>query len=155
MSLTFFLDTSALIKFYHQEAGTDQVESIFQRPDSVLFISELATVELYAALARKVRTKEISIAAQQEAYRNFDDDCRHRFLIQPLTGTVIQKARDLVQRYGNTKALRSLDSLQLGACLIAQTSQDWVFVGADTRLLEVAQEEGLRIVNPEHSQEQE
>lgn len=153
MSRAFFFDTSALIKLYHQEIGTDRVETIFQRPDSILHISELATVELYAALARKVRMREISPEAQQEAYRNFEDDCLRRFVIQPLTGTVMQKAKSLVQQYSNTKALRSLDSLQLGACLIARTSGDWVFVCADTRLLEVAQEEGLQVLNPEDTQE--
>lgn len=154
MSRAFFFDTSTLIKFYHQEAGTDRVETIFQRPDNLLVISELATVELYAALARKVRMGEISPDVQQEAWRNFDEDCLHRFIIQPLTGPVIQKAKDLVRQYGNTKTLRSLDSLQMGACLIARTSEDWVFVCADNRLLEVAYEEGLRILNPEHSQEE-
>ena len=153
MSRSFFFDTSALIKFYHQEVGTDRVEAIFQHPESVLIIAELATVELYAALARKVRMGEISAEAQQEAYRNFEDDCLHRFVIQPLTGSVIQKAKALVRQYGNTKALRSLDSLQLGACLIARTSEDWVFVCADTRLLDVAKAEGLQIVNPEDPQE--
>ncbi|NOT54243.1 MAG: type II toxin-antitoxin system VapC family toxin [Deltaproteobacteria bacterium] len=153
MSQTFFFDTSALIKLYHQEAGTDRTAAIFQRPEWVLFISELATVELYAALARKVRMREISAEAQQEAYRNFEDDCRHRFVIQPLTGMVVQKAKNLVRQYGNTKALRSLDSLQLAACLVAQTSKDWTFTCADSRLLEVAQEEELQILNPEDPQE--
>ena len=153
MSRSFFFDTSALIKFYHQEVGTDWVEAIFQHPESVLIIAELATVELYAALARKVRMGEISPEAQQEAYRNFEDDCLHRFVIQPLTGSVIQKAKCLVRQYGNTKAFRSLDSLQLGACLLARTSEEWVFVCADTRLLDVAKAEGLQIVNPEDLQE--
>ncbi len=150
MSRTFFFDTSALIKLYHQEVGTERVEAIFQSLERVLFISELATVELYAALARKVRMREISPEVQDEAYRNFEDDCLRRFVIQPLTGTVIQKAKGLVQQYGNTKALRSLDSLQLGACFIARTNAEWVFVCADTRLLDVAKEERLQTRNPEN-----
>lgn len=97
VSQTFFFDTSALMKLYHQEAGTDRAEAIFQRSECILCISELATVELYAALARKVRMREIFAEAQQEAYRNFEDDCRQRFVIQPLTGTVVQKAKSLVQ----------------------------------------------------------
>jgi hypothetical protein len=97
--------------------------------------------------------REISPEAQDEAYRNFEDDCLHRFVVQPLTGAVIQKAKSLVQRYGNTKALRSLDSLQLGACLVARTNEEWVFVCADTRLLDVAKAEGLQILNPENPSE--
>jgi len=33
---TFFLDSSALIKLYHQEPGTERVEEIFAAPDTSL-----------------------------------------------------------------------------------------------------------------------
>lgn len=75
MSRAFFFDTSALIKLYHQEAGTERVEEIFGRAENSLIISELAIVELYSSVARKVRTGEISLQAQEEVVRNFEEDC--------------------------------------------------------------------------------
>jgi len=149
VSRSFFLDTSALIKLYHQEIGTEQVEAIFQQEDNLLLISEFAGVELYSTFARKVRTKEISLQAQKEAQQNFEEDCVQRFVVHPLGSAIIQRAKELIQKHGNTKALRSLDSLHLGTCLMVQTGDDPVFVCADTRLLEVAKLEGLQVLNPE------
>ncbi len=74
MSDTFFLDTSVLIKLYHQEPGTERVEEIFRQTESSLIISELAIVEMYSSLARKVRIGEITLQAQEEAFKNFEED---------------------------------------------------------------------------------
>lgn len=147
--MSFFFDTSALLKLYHREVGTDRVEEIFKQTDDTIVISELAVVELYSTLARKVRTGEITLQAQEEAVRNFENDCIRRFIVDPLSRAVIQKAKELLQKHGNAKALRSLDSLQLGACLAARMREDLVFVCADTRLLEIAGAEGLQVTNPE------
>jgi uncharacterized protein with PIN domain len=98
---SYFFDTSALVKLYHDEAGTERVEAIFNQLDSPIVISELATVELYAALARRVRMGEITVQAQDEARRNFADDCVHRFVVDPFGSPVMQKARELLHRYGN------------------------------------------------------
>lgn len=149
MSRLFFLDTSALVKLYHQEIGTEQVEAIFQQEENRLLISELAIVKLYSMFARKVRTEEISLQAQKEAQQNFEEDRVQRFVVHPLGSAIIQRAKELIQNHGNTKALRSLDSLQLGTCLAVRTGNDLTFVCADTRLLDVARLEGLHVLNPE------
>ena len=149
MSQTFFFDTSALIKLYHQEVGTEHVERIFGQTENPIVISELAIVEVYSSLARKVRTQEISLHAQEEASENFAKDCTQRFVIEPLGSAVLQKAKELLQRYGNTKALRSLDALQLAAGLVARAREELIFVCVDSRLLDVAAAEGLQILNPE------
>jgi uncharacterized protein len=60
VSRFFYFDNSALIKLYHQESGTEQAEEIFRQAESTLVISELAIVELYSTLARKVRIGEIT-----------------------------------------------------------------------------------------------
>lgn len=149
MSHTFFFDTSALIKLYHQEPGTEWVEESFGQMENVIHISELAIVELYSALARKVRTGEITPHAQMEALRNFEEDCTQRFIIELLGSSVVQKAKELLQKYGNTKALRSLDALQLGAYLIIRAKEEIVFVCADARLLDIGRLEGFEGLNPE------
>lgn len=149
MTRSFFFDTSALIKLYHQEIGTERVDEIFRQVGNPIIISELATVELYSTMARKVRTREITPQAQEETLRNFEEDCTQRFVIDPLGGSVIQKAKELLQKHGNTKVLRSLDSLQLGACLIVRAREELVFVCADARLLDIGKLEGIEVLNPE------
>ncbi len=47
---TYYLDTSVLVKLYHQETGTDEVEKIFSTKNASIIISEIAVVELYSAI---------------------------------------------------------------------------------------------------------
>jgi len=152
VSARYYLDTSALVKLYHQEAGTDQVEALFSQAGHSLIISELAAVELYSTVARKLRTGEITEEAFEEVCKNFDDDCKHRFVVAPLSTTVSDKANELLRKYGKVKALRSLDALHLGACSIARTGEPLIFVCSDNRLLEIAALEGYAVLNPEDPQ---
>lgn len=152
MSRTLFFDTSALIKLYHQEPGTERVEKIFGQMEDSIIISALALVEVYSSLSRKLRTGEISLQAQEEAIRNFEEDCAQRFVVEPLGIPVVKKAQELLRRHGNTRALQSLDALQLAAGLMAHARGELVFVCVDSKLLEVAVAEGLQIFNPETPQ---
>lgn len=149
MSTRYYLDTSALVKLYHRESGTDRVESLFSQADNSLIISELAIVEFYSTVARKLRTGEINPAAYGEVCNNFDDDCEHRFAVAPLSSTVSRGAKELLQKYAMLKSLRSLDALQLAACAEAHEQGALTFVCADTRLLEIAGLEGHALLNPE------
>lgn len=151
MSASFYCDTSALVKLYHQEVGTERLQELFRQEEHVLVIFELAIVEFYSTLARKMRIVEITPEAQGEAHRNFEADCRQRFVVDPLGSSVIQKAKELLQKHGNTKALRTLDALHLGACLSALPHGTPVFVSADARQLDVGTLEGLQVLNPELS----
>lgn len=107
-----------------------------------MITSELAAVEPTSTVARKVRTGEISEEAYEEVLKNFDDDCKRRFVVTPLSTAVTQKARDLLQKYGKVKALRALDALHLGSCASLQAEPPLIFVCSDNRLLEIATLEG-------------
>jgi len=146
---TFFLDSSALIKLYHQEPGTERVEEIFATADATLVISELATVELRSALARKVRTGEITVQAEEEVVRNFDQDCADRFMSEPLTSAVVHQAKELLKKHGHQRALRSLDAIQLATFAIVRAREEVVFVCADGRLCGIVEAEGHSALNPE------
>jgi uncharacterized protein with PIN domain len=51
-----FFDTSALVKCYHDEAGSLAAQAELAHPESEVYISALTEVELMSALAIKVRT---------------------------------------------------------------------------------------------------
>ena len=53
-----FLDTSALVKHYHAEAGTDVVDRVIDEVGAELLIARLTLVETISAFAMKVRTGE-------------------------------------------------------------------------------------------------
>jgi hypothetical protein len=52
----YFFDTSALVKYYHVEAGTPAVSEIFAEPDRKIRISTLGLLETQSAFAMKVRS---------------------------------------------------------------------------------------------------
>lgn len=60
----YFLDTSALVKRYHMEKGTDYVDAIFKKHDRIL-ISSLAIVEVASVFNRKKLEGRLS---EDEAY---------------------------------------------------------------------------------------
>ena len=59
---SYFLDTSALAKLYHQEAGSLHVERLIEQPGSTVIISRLSLIEMESVFAIKVRTGELSPA---------------------------------------------------------------------------------------------
>src|SRR5438046_1519585 len=75
MSGTFF-DTSALVKHYHTDAGSDEVDRLWNAPASALFISRLSVPEIASAFAGKVRTGEISAPDFDVLTRRFAADCQ-------------------------------------------------------------------------------
>ncbi len=147
MNKAYFYDTSGVIKLYHQEVGTEWVERIFNDSNNTIIISELSTVEFSSTLAKKVRMQEITTEAKEEALKNFRKDCRERFIISPLDTTTINKAKEIIGRYGEKKSIKTLDALQLAACILE--NEEIEFVCADVKLIEIAELEGIKGVNPE------
>ena len=56
----YFFDTSALLKRYHPEIGSNVVDAVFDLTDMIRVISDLSIIEFYSAFARRVRTGEVT-----------------------------------------------------------------------------------------------
>lgn len=48
--MKLYADTSALVKFFHSEAGTPIVSQLLENRENDIYISELAKIEFYCAL---------------------------------------------------------------------------------------------------------
>ena len=57
---TYFFDTSALVKRYHEERGTDRVDAILDEEGTEVLISSLTVVESVSAFRRKYNRSEVS-----------------------------------------------------------------------------------------------
>jgi predicted nucleic acid-binding protein len=66
-----FLDTSALVKYYHPEEGTQEVTRIIEEPDSRHSISRLSLVETVSAFTVKYRTGDIDEQGFEALRRRF------------------------------------------------------------------------------------
>ncbi|KAF5433541.1 putative nucleic acid-binding protein, contains PIN domain [Candidatus Methanophagaceae archaeon] len=150
---TYFLDTSALVKRYHQEVGTEVIDKILGEEDKELFISDLSIIEFHSAITLKVRTREISRDAFSHLIGLFSNELDvGLYRVMRIDEAEKQEAVELLTKYGFGYALRTLDSLQLAAMeSVGKANVDWV-VCADARFCEVIRLQGFQVINPEESE---
>ena len=132
----YFLDSSALSKFYHVEIGSAEVESIIQFEENEIRISRLTVVELASAFAIKVRTKVLTQEDAQLLMRQFRHDLvSGRFEVFAIGDAEFRVAEFLIHRHAFHERLRTLDALQLavGLALRDENLLDY-FVSADQSL---------------------
>ena len=147
----YFLDTSALIKHYVAEAGSQWVEAaIFEPPGNMLLISRITVVEMRSALARRKREASIQAQDHADALSALSEDCLIRYRFVEFEEPVINLAGELLDRY----VLRAYDAVQLASALVINgvlidaDLAPLVFVSADSNLLASARAAGLQIDNP-------
>lgn len=140
----YFFDTSALVKRYHLEPGSERVNAIFDDQANILIISELALVELASALRRKQNRGEITLQAMNDALAQFANEVVSDLLVAGFRSGFIQGARELVLQHG----LRTLDALQLTSASEFRALSP-VFVCADAKLCRAASDMGLVALDPE------
>jgi predicted nucleic acid-binding protein len=146
MSTCFFFDTSALVKLYHEEAGTEELTALIERENPLIAVSDIAAVEMVSAFAKKVRTAEIDIPAFEEAIAAFQSDLS-QFHVITVESTIMARASDLLKTAGLKNALKTLDSLQLASALVfSERSKLDLFIAADGVLMKIAEETGLKVM---------
>ena len=146
-----FFDTSALIKYYHDELGRQKVVDLVDNPNNRIFISRLGLIEWHSAFFRLMRMNAFTHDEFQTIRTRFLSDIRQRkFLIQPFERTHQNQAIRLLARYASTESLRTLDALQLAIALHvnSHTPLDY-FVCADSPFCQTAALAGLSVLNPE------
>ena len=146
-----FLDTSALVKHYHPEAGSPKVDALWNNPAAKLFISRQGIVETVSTFAKKVRNRLITAADFHLLRRRFFADLRRkRPLIVRLLVRHHEDADGLLQKYGLVHGLHTLDAIQLAVAIdLVKNGVQAELVTADHVLLTVAPLEGLSVMNPE------
>ncbi len=141
---SFFLDTSAIVKIYHKEVGTPEVEKLYENVKNKLYISHLTKLEYVSTLYKKYRLGEITLDAVDLAKDKFDKDCDDIFNEVKFASYLIEEAREIVESYGTEKGIRSLDALQL-AFFNQINDGSCSFVCADKVLNKIAREIGIKV----------
>ncbi|RLC12697.1 MAG: hypothetical protein DRI57_17425 [Deltaproteobacteria bacterium] len=144
MSRRFFIDTSALIKLYHEESGTERLTRLIISETPIIVISDLTIIEMVSALAKKVRTREIDEHIFNEAVLNFENDVS-AFEVTDINENIKRYASYLLKTVGMQRGLKSLDSLQLASALAAPETPE-LFIAADNLLGEIAELQGLDVM---------
>lgn len=148
--MVYFFDTSALVKRYHRESGTEVVDAAFEDSETDCVISDLGIVELYSAFAKKVRRGELSENGFEILVRAFGKEIREDTLqILSLDDEDKQTAVSLIETYGLSQSLRTLDAMQLAVMTGLGPDPITRVYCADQRFLEIIEQEGFSVVNPE------
>ncbi len=143
----YFLDTSALVKLYVQEPGTDRLLPLVgDQSENRFAVLAVSVVEIRSAIRRRQRAGDIDAAAAAAVLESVQKHIESRFLRQVINDTVIDTALEMIDRY----ALRAYDSLQLAGCLVlcGIANEAFTFICSDHRLLEAARSEQLRVLDP-------
>jgi len=133
----YFLDSSALVKRYHQESGTAQLEGLFNEPDNRFFISRLALVELHSCFARLVREGILTERDFHQLIARLEFDVASGTLaVAAVSNPRLQAASAILGTHGLTSPARTLDVIHLAtAQALHGRTRIAAFVAADKRLL--------------------
>lgn len=143
--MSTFVDTSALVKLYVPEAQHQQIREL-----SVLVISQLARVEVPAAVWRKYRTGKVSAATARQLVDAFEADYygTNGELPRFDVVTASEPVLDAAARMAGTHGLRAYDAVQLASARLASAGDPdcTTFAAFDATLRDAAAAEGFALV---------
>lgn len=141
-----FFDTSALVKRYYEEPGSEIVDSLVESEESTAVITSIAVIEAVSAFRRKQNRDDVSSELVTELVAAFFDEALADFLVLPTQEALFEHSFDLVLE----DDLRTLDSLQLSAAIRLDNEVDEArFVCADEDLVSVAEKRGIETIVPD------
>ena len=141
--MILFLDTSALVKVYIAEPGSERMREAVAR-DEPKAASALAFAEMHATFARR-RWEELLLASElEQIQRSFGADWETVTQIE-VGDAVLRLVPGLCERH----PLRGADAGHLAsALLLHEDGLEILFAGSDRPLLAAAAAEGLPIFDP-------
>jgi predicted nucleic acid-binding protein len=140
-----YLDTSALLKRYLRETGSDEVNALLEE-DHIFGSLAVTQVEMSAAIQKAVRMEIVSPKLAKETWNDFLEDWQS-FTRLRVTAATIQQASDIAWKYG----LRGYDSLHLAGALLWQENlgMKLTFAVFDHDLWLAGNKAGLEVWPPE------
>jgi predicted nucleic acid-binding protein len=136
-----YLDTSALVKLYVEEAGSPAVVSRVGEAEAVATV-RVSYAEARAALARHRRDGRLTLTDVRRAVRELDREWG-MYNVVDLNDPLVRRAGGLAERH----ALRGYDAVQLAAALdLRSAGGEVTFLSFDARLNRAARRERLAAV---------
>ena len=140
--MIYYLDTSALVKLYIEEEGSELVREKVGKA-SLVATSKVAYAEARAAFARCLREGLLDRDSYGKVVGYLNSDWPS-FFIMEVTDTVIFKAGELVERY----ALRGFDAVHMASAvvLVQRVQVDSLGIGCwDSRLFKSLVDYGFSV----------
>lgn len=144
----YFLDSSAVVKYYVTEPGSTWTRQLVDS-DELLFLAQITIPEVAAALGILERRKHISRRHRKNLWDRFVRDSTRRYRFTPVVYNVVYSAALLCVSH----PLKAYDAVQLAVCLaiqrtLASQNVSCCFISGDDTLIMAARTEGLTVDNP-------
>ena len=137
-----FLDTSALVKLYLVEDGSETLQNRVE--NTVVAVSPLTYGEIHATFARRLRENLLTPDEHNLLCEAFEADWSTLLQI-PFSREVLSQIPGLCRRH----PLRGADAMQLACSLMLREEDVEVFfVASDRQLLTAASAEGVGVLDP-------
>jgi predicted nucleic acid-binding protein len=147
----YFFDSSAIVKHYMQETGTQWVNSIIDPvANHIIYLARITGVEVISAITRRERSGTMSAQDAATALAQFRKDFASEYQALEMTAALLTRAMSLAE----THALRGYDAVQLAAALEVNHFYSvsglpaLTLISADAELNTAAIAEGLTVDNP-------
>lgn len=136
-----YVDTSALIKLYLPEPGSDELNRLLDgRRD--LLLAELTVTEFVSAMARRKRDRDLTARVAGRLYKTLLDHAHSRFLLIGATPDTHRSAERLLLSQEGV-ALRAADALHLALALAGEARAVATY---DGRLARAGSELGMEVL---------
>lgn len=139
--MNLYADTSALVKKYVQEAGSEQVIAFFdQHP--LIGTAVLTQAEVASTLSKALRSGWVDESAILTAWQDF---LTHwpAYIRLPVSAGIVEHAAAIAQQHG----LRAYDAIHLASALAwgDVTGDEVIFACYNQNLTKAAGQEGLQV----------
>jgi predicted nucleic acid-binding protein len=139
--MTLFFDTSALLKRYLDETGSDRIKDLFDQATSV-FVSAISPVECASAFQRLFYTHDIDKRLFQKLTLEVSLDFAFFQTVDFDT-----HVKDICLKLLTKYPLKSLDTIQLASLLSVAQDVEY-FIVCDQQLKRYAIKEGIHVIDP-------
>lgn len=130
-----FFDSSAFAKRFIEEKGSDRIEDICFKSESV-GLSILCFPEIISALNRRLREKSISKKEYLLIKKSLTEEIEDAEIIN-VTTEVISKSILLLEK----NSLRTIDAIHIASAVLWEPD---LFISADKRQIAAAKKSGLK-----------
>lgn len=147
----YFIDTSALLKAYLDEKGSETVREALRLLGRSAFVSDLVLIEALGRLTRKRRGGEISKSEYLKLYQQLQLDVQHTFYVVPVNADILAKAFHRVHFFRD-KTAGAFDHIHVCTAEYLQTlypAETVHIMCADRGLSTIATDNGFEVFNPE------
>lgn len=139
--MILYLDTSALVKLYADEEGSDTVRQALTQAEAVA-TSRVAYAEARAAFARKQRETVLDPEVYRKIVEDFERDWERYFIVE-VSDDITRLAGQLAEQ----AALRGFDAIHLASALLIKRKTHGIevaFLCFDQTLLAAGEAQGLK-----------